>query len=168
MTDTYVSKAHIQTELAATRADWYKLLEQIPDSAFDSKTGNPAWNVKQLLHHIVQGFEYLPKEVQAAQKRRNLLPMPQWFYDRAIIYITRITAIGCTRDSLCKRYEKAYATTTDYLDNIQDDQWHNPLQFFYIETTLEKLFERHVAHFDEHAEQICQGLGLDLASITAR
>ena len=157
--ETQPIREHIRTELEKTRAAFLDLLQTISDDDLRRKSANAAWTVKELLFHIVLGLEYVPKEVNAARKGKNLMAMPQSLYDRLIIGFTRLGALFQNRQSLLKKYERAYDAVLTCLDSIDETEWQKTTTYFYVEATIEELFHRQVIHFEEHATQIRQGLG---------
>ena len=148
----------LRAELEANRAAFRALLASLADADLTRPSHNPAWTVKELLHHMVLSLEYVPQEVKAAQRGRNLMPMPQAIYDFVVILITRLGAFTQNRGSLIRRYEAAHTVVLQTLAAVRDDEWDQPLQFFYIQTTLEDLFRRQARHLAEHGEQIREGL----------
>lgn len=144
----------IRTELENNRNAFLALLDSLADSDLPRKSANLPWTVRDILFHIVLSLEYVPREVRAAQRRQNLLPMPQVIYDPINVLMTKLGALRQNCESLRRRYEAAHLLILQLLDTIQADEWSKNTRFFYVEASIEMLFRRQVQHIAEHIAQI--------------
>jgi hypothetical protein len=141
--------------MEANRATFQTLLASLTDADLARPSGNPAFSVKEVLHHMVQSLQAVPAEVHAAQRGRNLFAMPQWLYDAGLaVWSARLTAWPQTRASLARNYGAVHAAALKALDAVQETEWARPLQMFYVKTTLEDVFRRQARHLAEHGEQV--------------
>ncbi len=148
----------LRAEMETNRANFHALLAALTDADLQRPSANPAWSVKEVMSHMVLSLRYVPDEVRAAQRGRNLFAMPQWLYDFAGVFATRWLALPQTKASLAKNYEAAHARAWQALEAVQGTEWARPLQMFYVHTTLEDVFRRQARHIAEHAEQVRAGL----------
>jgi len=157
-----VDRQAIRDELEETRDAFHALLASIPDEAFEQPTNNPAWNVRQMLYHIVMAIEMLPQDVKMIRKGRLISP-PAWLFNWANIYITRWRARKHTRDSLAAAYDDALATVLEIADGIQDDEWSLTGNYPDVggglpggERTIAMMFHYLSQHFQEHAPEFAR------------
>jgi hypothetical protein len=113
----------INAELEETRTAFHALLDDIPDGALEQPTSNPAWNVRQMLYHIVMAVEMLPQDIKMIRNGRLISP-PAWLFNRVNIYLTRWRARGHTRESLAAAYDEALATVLQITSGLRADEWH--------------------------------------------
>jgi len=149
----------IRAEIEANRATFFALLSDLTEADLARPTTNPAFSVKEILHHMAQSLQVVPWEAHAAQRGRNLLAMPQSFYDWLIVPATRLTALFQNKASLARHYDAAHRQALQALDAVADSEWTRPLQMFYVQTTLEDVFRRQARHIAEHGAQVRDGLG---------
>jgi hypothetical protein len=152
----------IRDELEETRDAFHALLASIPNEAFELPTSNPAWNVRQMLYHIVMAVEMLPQDVKMIRKSRLISP-PAWLFNWANIYITRWRARKHTRDSLAAAYDDALATVLQLADDLQDNEWTLTGNYPDVggglpggKRTIAMMFHYLSLHFQEHAPEFDQ------------
>lgn len=119
---TSTQRQAIRDELEETRVAFHALLDSIPDEAMEQPTSNPAWNVRQMLYHIIMAVEMLPQDIKLIRKRRLISP-PARLFNFVTIYMTRWQARKHTRRSLTAAYDSAHATVLELLGGIKDDEW---------------------------------------------
>jgi len=157
-----IDRQAIHEELEATRVAFHALLVSIPDEALERPTSNPAWNVRQMLYHIVMAVEMLPQDIKLIRKGRLISP-PARLFNFANIYATRWRAKKHTRESLAAAYDKAYATVIELLDGIQEDEWSLTGNYPDVggglpggERTIAMMFHYLSQHFEEHVPEFDQ------------
>jgi hypothetical protein len=144
----------LRAELEANRTAFSTLLASLSDADLLRASANPAWTVRDLLHHIVASLEHLPGQVQAARRGKTRGRVPRWLYDRANVWITRLGAARQTRAGLLARYAAAHQAAIAALDQVVEHEWGRRACFWYFETTIAELFRRQSGHLAEHAAQI--------------
>ena len=157
-----IDRQAIRHELEDTRAAFHALLAAIPDDAWERPTSNPAWNVRQMLYHIILAVEMLPQDVKLIRKGRLISP-PAWLFNFANIYLTRWRARNHSRESLAAAYDDAHATVLELMDGIQDDEWSLTGNYPDLggglpggERTIAMMFHYLSQHFQEHAVEFDQ------------
>jgi uncharacterized damage-inducible protein DinB len=157
-TATSPTREAIRTGLESTRSQYHELLTSLSDEDWDKKSGNPAWNVRQLMWHLAWAGGFTAGGVEACRKGKGTNP-PNWIADAANTWITRIGSRGATMQSVRKKYDDAHQKVLASLDGVQDDEWQKSARVFNREMTIEKTFRDHVEHFKEHEADIKKGLG---------
>ncbi len=159
---TEVDSQAIRDELEETRDAFHALLASIPDEAFEKPTSNPAWNVRQMLYHIVMAVEMLPQDIKLIRKGRFISP-PAWLFNWANIYVTRWRARSHTRESLAAAYDKAQATVLEIMGGISDDEWALTGNYPDVggglsggERTIAMMYHYLSQHFQEHVPEFDQ------------
>jgi uncharacterized damage-inducible protein DinB len=148
----------IRAELEATRSQYHELRNSLSDEDWNKKSGNPAWNVRQLMWHMAWTGGYTVQGVESCRKAKGTNP-PNWIADRANTMITRIGARGATKQSVGEKYDEAHQKVIACLEGVQDDEWQKGARVFNRDMTIEKTFRDMVEHFKEHEADIKKGLG---------
>ena len=146
----------LQAELEINRTAFQKLIAALSEADLRGPSENPAWSVREILHHTVLSLEVVPGGAWVAQHNSPLLNVPQWLYDPINIVITRVGALGQTRASMLRRYEAAHLKALACLQNIRDEEWQKTLHYFYLTPTVAELFHRQALHLAEHTTQLQQ------------
>src|SRR5436309_13836959 len=76
------TKEAIRAELEATRAQYRELLNSLSDEDWKQKSGNPSWNVRQLMWHMAWANGYTLNGVESCRKGKGTNP-PNWISDFA-------------------------------------------------------------------------------------
>lgn len=160
--DSTVLAQSIYSEFEATRTAFLGLLETLSDADWKRNSANRAWNVGELMAHITQFIDVaLPMLVKNARKGKAM-SLPKWLANRVNVMMARSYARKLTRQSIAQRYEAAHAAALALLDGVKDREWDMVTCFPDGERiTIEGLFRRHAHHFEEHAQQVRQGLRRD-------
>ena len=152
------TKEAIRAELEATRAQYRELLNSLSDEDWKQKSGNPSWNVRQLMWHMAWANGYTLNGVESCRKGKGTNP-PNWISDFANTWITRIGARGATKQSVAEKYEGSHAKALAALETVQDDEWQKGARVFNQDITVESTFRSIPEHFKEHESDIKKGLG---------
>jgi uncharacterized damage-inducible protein DinB len=73
MTDNSTRET-LRIELETTRTAYHQLLADVPDNAWEKPTSNPAWNVRQLLSHLIMAHKYLPGDIKMIRSGHMFTP----------------------------------------------------------------------------------------------
>ena len=152
------TKEAIRAELEATRAQYRELLDSLSDEDWKQKSGNPSWNVRQLMWHMAWANGYTLNGVDSCRKGKGSNP-PNWISDFGNTWITRIGARGATKQSVAEKYEGSHAKALAALETVQDDEWQKGARVFNQDITVESTFRSIPEHFKEHESDIKKGLG---------
>jgi hypothetical protein len=154
-----IDREAVRAELEATRKAFQALLAAIPDEAMERPTSNPAWNVRQVLYHIVMAVEMLPQDIKMIRLGRLISP-PAWLFNRVNIYITRWRARKHTRESLAAAYDAALVTVLSIADGLQDSKWFLSGNYPDVggglpggERTIAMMYHYLSQHLEEHAPE---------------
>jgi len=148
----------IRAELEATRSRYHELLNSLSDEDWNKKSGNPAWNVRQLMWHLAWAGGFTASGVEACRKGEGSNP-PNWIADAANTWITRIGSRGAKRPSVGEKYDAANQKVLASLESVREDEWQKGARVFNQDMTIEKTFRDMVEHFQEHEADIKKGLG---------
>jgi len=152
-------RENLRAELESTQEAYHQLLADVPDNAWELPTSNPAWNVRQLLNHIIMAHKYLPQDIKMIRSGRMMAP-PAWLFNWLNIYITRWQAHGQDRDGLIAKYDAAHDTIIALLETIQPNEWELQGPYPAINNnlggnqTIADMFHYLTIHFHEHAMDV--------------
>lgn len=148
----------LRADLEATRSQYHDLRNSLSAEDWKMKSGNPSWNVQQLMWHLAWAGGFTAQGVESCRKGKGTNP-PNWIADIANTWITRLGSRSATKQSVGEKYDEAHQKVIASLDGVQDDEWQKSARVFNREMTIEKTFRDHVEHFKEHAADIKKGLG---------
>jgi uncharacterized damage-inducible protein DinB len=148
----------LRAELEATRSKYHELAGSLSDDDWNKKSGNPSWNVRQLMWHLAWAGGFTAQGVESCRKGRGSNP-PNFVADFANTWITRIGSRSATQQSVKEKYDEAHDKVIASLEGVQDDEWQKSARVFNRVMTIEKTFRDHVEHFAEHEADIKKGLG---------
>jgi uncharacterized damage-inducible protein DinB len=155
---TSPTREALRTELESTRSHYHELRNSLSEEDWKKKSGNPAWNVRQLMWHLAWAGGFTEQGVESCRKGKGFNP-PNWIADRLNTLITRIGSRGATKQSVGEKYDEAHQKVIASLDGVQDDEWQKSARVFNRDMTIEKTFRDHIEHFTEHEADIKKGLG---------
>jgi hypothetical protein len=147
----------LRAELDETRTKYHELRNSLSEHDWKKKSGNPAWNVRQLMWHMAWAGGFTAQGVESCRKGKGFNP-PNWIADRLNTLITRFGSRGATKQSVGRKYDEAHEKILASLDTVQDDEWQKSARVFNRDMTTEKTFRDHVEHFREHEADIRKGL----------
>lgn len=157
-------RAAIQEALEKGRAQYHALLARVPDGGWERPTGNPAWNVRQLLYHMTIGLRFLPVDVRMILRGRNP-SVPPWLFNTANRWYNRWAARGHTRESLAAEYDRQHQKVLDLLATLSDEDLEKAGTYPDIggnltggQRTIADMFIYVARHVDEHREDLLQAL----------
>jgi hypothetical protein len=159
MANHTIDRESIRSEFAVTRAAFHDLMSQVGPGDLKRTTGNSAWNIGDLLYHLVSSLELLPREVAKARKGKGMYNLPHRLLDPLNAWSTRLGARRETPATLIQRYERAYAASIDVLDQVRDDEWRSGGNFWgegFLD--IEGLFRAQTLHLAEHGPVIREAL----------
>jgi hypothetical protein len=159
-TATSQTREAIRAELETTRAQFHELASSLSEDDWNKKSGNPSWNVRQLMWHLAWAGGFTVSGVESCRKGKGTNP-PNWIADIANTWITRIGSRGAKRQSVGEKYDEAHQKVIACLDGVQNDEWQKSARVFRRDMTIEKTFRDMVGHFKEHEGDIKKGLGRD-------
>ena len=157
-TATSATREAIRAELEATRSQYHELRNSLSDEDWKKKSGNPAWNVRQLMWHLAWAGGFTASGVESCRKGKGTNP-PNWIADVANTWMTRIGSRGATKQSVGEKYDAVHQKVLASLEGVQDDEWQKGARVFSRDMTIEKTFRDMVEHFKEHETDINKGLG---------
>jgi len=157
-TATSPIRESIRAELEATRSQYHELRDSLSDEDWNKKSGNPSWNVRQLMWHLAWAGGFTVDGVESCRKGKGFNP-PNSIADVANTWMTRIGSRSATRQSVGEKYDEAHQKVIACLDGVQDDEWQKSARVFSRDMTIEKTFRDMVEHFKEHEADIKKGLG---------
>jgi hypothetical protein len=157
----------IRSELESTRGSFNVLLDEISVEDLIKPSFNPARNIAEMLYHLSVAPRDLPSDVRLIRHLKWVPKFPAGPFNLVNIYFTQRGARNTTKESLVEANDQAHALTLQALESVQDDEWEigvdypdwNPL--LGEDVTLERLFHYIKLHFESHASDIRQALGID-------
>jgi len=125
---------------------------------WNKKSGNPSWNVRQLMWHLGRGMDFFGEAV--GQCRSGKAPNPPGFLlDIGNTLLTRWGSRGATKQSVGEKYDAAHEKLVSLLEGVQDGEWQKGVTTYGTPYTMESVFRGPKEHFAEHAADIKKGLG---------
>lgn len=157
-------QARIREALEEGRDQYHALLARVPDNAWERPTGNPAWNVRQLLYHMTTGLRFLPMDVRMILRGSNPT-VPPWLFNTANKWYNRWAARSHTRESLAAEYDRQHQKVLDLLVTLSDEDLEKAGTYPDIggsltggRRTIADIFLYVAQHVDEHLEDLLQAL----------
>ncbi|MCB8967494.1 MAG: nitroreductase family deazaflavin-dependent oxidoreductase [Ardenticatenaceae bacterium] len=153
----------LHQELEETRAAYHALLAEIPDDAWERPSANPAWNIREMMTHIILAPKMLPLDIKMIRQKRWVTP-PAALFNWLNVPYTRFVARGQTRQSLAEQYDAAHTAVLALLDSIREDEWELAEPYPNINENLSgsqsiaDMFHYLTLHFHEHVADVRQGL----------
>lgn len=160
-------REQIRTEIESTRQDFHKLLDGIAPEDLAKPSSNPAWTIGEMLYHMSLAPRNLPLDVTLIRHFKWVPKFPVGPFNRLNVYITRRGARNATKRSLAETYDEAHSRTLKALETVQTDEWQFGVEYpgwdpmLSGHVTLEYLFHYIKRHFESHAVDIRQSLGID-------
>lgn len=161
-------RAAIREKLEETRQAYHRLAQAIPADGWEAPSSNPAWNVRQLMWHIIYALKMLPSDLTMLRRVRRQIPMPPgWIFHPVNRLVTRWGARGLTPEKAVRQYDQALDKVIALLDDLQEEElllylnypdWDPALSG---RVTIERLFMYPWTHFQEHYEQIQAAVRLE-------
>lgn len=154
----------ICAELEATREAFHALLAAIPDEAWEKAVGDGAWNVREVLYHIVFVYAAIPREVNVIRRGWWFPKPPAWLFDWFNALLVRWGARGQTKESIARKYEQAHRGNLNLLRQIGAEEWSKSTvypdvdPYFRDEVSVAQLFRLHPDHFKRHAVEVQEAL----------
>ena len=152
------TKDAIRTELESTRSQYHDLQNSLSEEDWNKKSGNPSWNVRQLMWHLAWANAYTMQGVESCRKGKGTNP-PNWIADFGNTWITRIGSRGATPESVGEKYDESHAKMLAALEGVSEDEWQKGARVFNQDVTIEKIFRDIPEHFKEHEADIKKGMG---------
>jgi DinB superfamily len=154
---TLVDRNAIRVELEATRSRYHELLGSLSEEDWGKKSGNPSWNVRQLMWHLGRGMEFFSETVDQCRKGKAPNP-PGFLIDIGNTLMTRFGSRGATKESVGAKYDEAHEKLLAELDGVRDDEWQKGVTAYGRQHTIESVFRSVTEHFQEHEADIKKGL----------
>ncbi len=151
-------REQIRAELKETRTAYHELLNSLSPEDWKKKTGNPSWNVGQLMWHIAFGDGFVPGGVDSCKKGKGFNP-PQVIAGQVNKLMTWWGARNATPRSVAEKYDQVHAENLTKLEEVADDDWGKGAKVFGQLETVESTMRSPVAHFKEHQADILKELG---------
>ncbi len=152
------TKETIRSDLEATKSQYHELLNSLSEEDWKKKSGNPAWNVRQLMWHMAWANGFTAQGVESCRKGKGTNP-PNWIADFGNTWITRIGSRGATQQSAGEKYDESHAKVLAAIETVQDDEWQKGARVFNQDMTIESTLRSIPEHFKEHEADIKKGLG---------
>jgi uncharacterized damage-inducible protein DinB len=167
-------REELRQEIEATREAYHRLLASIPDEAFSLPSSNPAWTIGEVLFHMSLAPRFLTADLriilgQAWIARMIGALVPKSLFDWLNETFTRRWARRLSREKLEQAYDKAHASALKALDSLREGDFQKSLQYpdydplLSGEVSVERLFRYIKIHFDTHARQIREKVGVPAA-----
>lgn len=158
-------REELEFEIDETRIGFERLLNSIPEKAYDLPSDNPAWTIGEVLYHMSIAPRLMNRDVKMILGQNwvyRLIPIlvPRRLFNWLNETLTRYGARNVSREFLSVEYEKAHRAALKALSEV-DDQDFDRFVFYPDwdpllsgEVTLERLFRYARAHFESHAKQL--------------
>jgi hypothetical protein len=159
----------LRREIEDTRRPFHRQLGSIPDAAISLPSGNPAWTIGQVLHHMSLAPRFMSVGRPDDRGRRwinRLVPrlFPKRLFDGLKARLTRLGTGYPSRQFLAAEYDRAGAAILRVLESLsgEDCGKHMPYPdwdpLLRGEAPREYLFGYIKRYFDSHAAQTGRAL----------
>ncbi len=136
----------------------------MPADALNAPTPNPAWNLRELLVHIILAPEMLPQDVKMI--RRGLsVPVPAEVFNQFNKVNTRRRALGMTLSEIGRQYDVAHQNVLALLETLNPSDLALTARYPILnsqmpggEQSIADLFRYVTLHFAEHAVDVLRGV----------
>lgn len=108
-------------ELENAKTAYHELLTEVPGPAWEKPSGNPAWNIRQMMYHITIALRLLPQDVRFIRRGSRLKP-PAWLFNWFNKWYNRWGARGHTKTSLAAAYDRNHETALALLGELSDEE----------------------------------------------
>jgi len=152
------TKGAIRADLEATKTQYHELRNSLSEEDWNKKSGNPSWNVRQLMWHMAWANGFTAQGVESCRKGKGTNP-PNWIADFGNTWITRLGSRGATPQSVGEKYDESHTKVLAALETVHDDEWQKGARVFNQDMTIESTLRSIAEHFREHEADIKKGLG---------
>jgi len=141
------------------RREYHTLVNSIPPSAFRHPTLVTRWTIAEILAHMVQTIELMPRGIKSIRRGKNFMNLPVGILGPINFILIKTQAQNITPQALLSRYDQAFTHAMQVWDGIQDDEWSlGACLFGEGYKTLLDYYLHGLSHFKEHATQIRKSL----------
>lgn len=160
-------REQIRIELESTQGAFHQLLDEISEDDLIKPSLNPAWNIAEMLYHMSLAPRNLPSDVRLIRHLKWVPKFPAGPFNRLNVYFTRRGARNATKVFLAEAYDQAHARLLQALESVKDGEWAYGVDYpdwdplLEGQVTLERLFHYIKLHFESHANDVRQALGID-------
>lgn len=151
-------KDALRAELEATRAAFVALAEGLSSADWRRRSGNRAWNVRQVMSHIATSVGPSAGSINMVRQGKGFNP-PGFLTGPVNVILTRIAARKATAASVIETYNEGHAKLLTALETVADDEWDQGARFFGKPETIESLVRGVISHFHEHEADVTRGAG---------
>ena len=155
----HVDRTKIRTEWEAMRNEYHTLVDSIPPTAFRHSTIDTRWTIAEILTHMVQTIELMPRAIKSLRRGKDFINLPNMIVESTNFFLVKMIALNITPKTLLTRYDQAFDIAMQVWDRVDDDEWDKGACYLgegY--KTLADYYKNALAHFDEHAAQIRKSL----------
>jgi hypothetical protein len=154
---TAVLRAELRHELADSRGRFHAMLDAIPPEAWEGRSANPGWNVRQVVGHLADQPDAAATLVALARSGRGLLNhAPIWLVDFANGWRVRLQTRGLTQQSARERFERGFERLVALVDDIGDDEFDLAATAFRERHTVADAFRELGRQLDDHVPQVLE------------
>ena len=149
----------IRADLEAAKTSFQQLLNSLTEAELERPCAVSKWTVKEVMCHLVLHSEQaVPLMVKQARKGKGMPKFLETRFGHWLNYKMAVWAARkATRDSLVRRYDKAYESLLEVLAGVRDEEWENPTAYpDGRPLTMETVFHVPTEHFELHAGWIRQ------------
>lgn len=156
---TSLDLTKILAEWNTMRSEYHELVASIPPAAFKRPSIDTQWSVGEILVHMIQTLEIMPRGIEAVRRGKDFLNLPITLVGATNYFLVKMIARNITPQALLARYDRAFNAATQAWDRVRDDEWSKGARLFgegY--KTLLDYYMHGFIHFKEHAAQIRKSL----------
>jgi len=144
----------VVAQLEQARDDYHTLVDEI-DQAGTWKDRSPqqGWNNKQLLTHVANGVNRIPRTALRIKAGKGLNPRGPLMaaFNHLSLWETRYSARKATPESLKALYDRGHQLAVDTAGGMADDDWTRAAMVMGEERNVRDSFGYIVEHLNEHA-----------------
>lgn len=153
-----IARTSIRHELDQTRELFLELTRLAGDRHWNSRSGNPAWTVGQVLGHIVLIFQAIPWKMERLRKGKGAPKPPDFIFNPMNVLSTRLSTRKFRPTNIVAAYDDAHARALATLEGVEPHEWELSATFFGEHQDTAELFRYHARHVREHEPDIRAGV----------
>jgi hypothetical protein len=157
---TATLRADLRGEFEDGQARFEAMLAAIPAEAWELRSANPGWNVRQVVGHLADQPGATVMLVGLARSGRGMLNhAPIRLVDAMNGWQVRLRTRGLTPEAARKRFDTGFVRLLSLIDDVGDDEFDHETRAFRERRTVADAFRELGRQLDDHVPQVLAVIG---------
>jgi len=148
------SQELIRTELERARGRYHDLLNVLTEHQWQARGTRDAWNVGEVMAHVVLTLETIPERVHRARYGMDWMNLPRPLYNFANVMNTRFKSGRYRRTTLGAAFDRSHAIALQVLAGVKAADWPKAARIYNRRSTVEEVLHSAYLHTFEHLDQV--------------